>query len=551
MNVYYDFVKLIMIIQASFIFVCILLKILEKNGLEWKKGRFRFKAKLDDYVDEITLFDKVGNFLSSAMMFCFVTVVLVVILLCFNDSNSLYTMTYIAALEDSVSNALAYAGIAISIVIFFASLKQEEHYLMMSKKDIMENEKIYKNTSGMLVALIVIVSISVFFASVELGLFLAWSIIFFQIAMIYLWWIGTIIIFKVLKIALKSRKMRTETIYELRRIFSHSRKVPCSDITDEEINTNLASWANKYIRLKFFKFDSYTDKITKIRFRYDISAESKWRKFVAKRLMIGNIVIAYICFAILHIYRDDKVTEIIYIGIEVVILISYIAISYIPYFYRFMQKYLINGFLDISGYEIELEKSKRKSKKRIELYVGNYPVFVTWTGRICKKYLEYIKDVMAFYCVLAENDNVNIGNSDVKTMMRASLEELLDYLNRHVLIEDDLEESTKMAKRERVKLHRVLYYMPVFVCGYYYYNKYAVDDNDSFIKQLKKLYISFKLSNEENEEFHDILNGFVYDAHRCRVDEMDRKAIKEQGEHLDEYCNDYIGRHGYWQLFIK
>lgn len=309
-------------------------------------------------------------------------------------------------------------------------------------------------------------------------------------------------------LAMGNESMELYSLNSLHKIFWNNSRLKIVGKADEAIYKNLGYLVNRYSKLSVVK-PSNMEKLKGIQFDDDISNVDKWNKLSARVMAIVLVALSVISIVVNVVIHS-------YIPIIVNALLLIICICII-FKHKTVSPYVTNAVLHIQGYTIKYNKKEK--------YIGIVPLYYNIGLR---KYVLSVQNLMALYCIAC---------SDVdeceKRIVANSLKDMIDFYGENA--------------EKYQGLSKAMFYLPVFVCAYYYYNVLQDIEVQEKMCDIVKLFKDVKPEGREAVIYKKAINSFLWMACQNRPSERDRKYA-ESGKRNLAYYKNYIDNSGYWEV---
>lgn len=181
------------------------------------------------------------------------------------------------------------------------------------------------------------------------------------------------------------------------------------------------------------------------------------------------------------------------------------------------KKCVTNLILGGSGFLIKLKKHEK--------IIGDEVSICYIPG---KNYVLNVKNLMALYCILCSCWE----EKNVKYISRSYIQ-MIEYL--------------KGIEKGRRGDSKAIFYLPVFLCSYYFYIYFP---KKKFPNEIIDLFQSFGLNEDEKKRYLVTMNSFISSASRFRPSEADWDKY-EKGNWSEVNYEEYIEINGYWKFISK
>lgn len=410
--------------------------------------------------------------------------------------------------NDIESMLLAYIGVVVSVLILSVTLGTKEYYLTVTQEEVNRHYRI-----GFVFQVLGLCSVSsiicmIFLQECKLERELDWFVFAcYQVLCILIFLFGAYAMWIVGMLAMGSSRMENYSLDSLHRIFHNNAKLDITGSAEDAINRNLGYFINEYIKLISIK-PKVLSKVENIEFCSDISYSEKWLKLSIRIttiiLTICNAV-SIACCIVVQAWRWLSVTIILYILCVCLVNMC-----------KSIRKYISNLVLCNRGFLVKF--------KNEEKYIGINSLYYS---AVWKKYIVSVENMMALYCILCTCENT-------EKVIVNSLKDMVAFLDEK--------------KCDYVEYTEALYYLPVFVCAYYGYEKYG--EKSEVVDVLKELYRNFSLNEEEENRYKTAINSFIWFAHEYRPSDKDREYARK-GQLDVAYYNEYIVKNQYWSILTE
>lgn len=431
------------------------------------------------------------------------------IMICFNYEFLTIPENYEEPIAQITSVVLTFFAVVVSVIVFSVTLGPKEYYLLGTRKSVNRQFGIHiVFWSSCIFAFWLVVCLSVLFQINELSYWFFPVLTLFYICCFAIMVGGLYGLVIIGILTLGKSEMELYSLDKLYTIFGNNEPLRTVNKTNKAISVNLGYLMWKYFKTKYVKKGMLCD-ITKIEFFQQVEKGSKWEKkaiVILIRFLAGCVIASTLCAVMLKDYRSIKIT-LLGFGIVICVLLGKTTA-------RCIGKYVLLVIFDNNGFVMS-----RNNKE--EIFVGEYPLV---SNRASRKYIRSICNIMALYCIVCSSLKEKKGEK-----VAQSLIEMVECFSH----EDKKYEGYSKA----------LFYLPVFVGGYYYYSSYP---GKPFPKELIELFDSFELTNKQKESYYIIINSFIAYGGRFR---QTFKKGEERKEIKKEYLNDYIKHNGYSKLF--
>lgn len=473
-----------------------------QNGLAKNELYYAYREP-----DKMNVFLKIYN--SSIFVLVFY-----VVLVYFDYHQFDYFENIIGHVEGLETIVLAFTAMVITVIIFSNSLSPKQYYLTITKEEILKRHHI--PTCYYWIASLTFASIISYWGlkhetdSLIMSLFLA----AFQIAIIFVILIDFYVLISIGKISFGNQKFEMKSLHYLYRIFWNNNSIKCTTKSKDTINVNLAYLLKKYINLKVIKCGNNG--------RYKITFQEgeklkkeQYKDYVSMCcrmgivLAISSIIIGVFCYEI-------KVFCIVAIVLYAIIIITIIM----PKARQIKKEFFVTYVLGKDGFLIDNDKK--------ECYISLFPWCFSMLHSKEKKYIQYVKNIMALYCIITQ-----CFEESMYTEIKESIIAMIDFLRE--------------SKEEKITVNDSIYYLPVFVSSYYFYincckERHSID----FPKEVSKLFEELKLEPEDRADYKEMLSSFIYDAELFRGNKWISKTSLQ--ENIQDYYKNYIDETGYWKI---
>lgn len=488
------------------IILMILIFVLRKHSANGITSVFKYKSKID-YIDS-----NEGWIERISLRIAYGCPVIITVLAVIGGINEL-NHNYLKYAEEIVKDCnelegfiLAFWATVIAAITFIFTLGSKEYYLNFTRQDIAKRYGIH----GVYIVLLISIAFSILFNSVLLQDDKSESqlmiLSLFELCILSIVLLGSYALLILGRVVLSNKRFELRLLNQIYKIFWNSVPVKCNSATEDTIYVNLGYLLKKYVKLRFVT--TKMNSLKKIHYG-KISDIERWYRYSVKWIVMVNVFLAIL--SIIEIRKEKlSISWIILFGISFLTVLFFIHLAD-------NKGFVINIMIGDSGFLLE--------------YKDKHPVFIGEVGLIrnlkANKYIKSVKNLMALYYILCSCDNEKF-----EKMVSDSLAEMIFYLKEN-------------EKKQWDKLSRALYYLPVFVCAYYIYDK---NPQNVSLDNVYELYKSFNLPKDD-KIFHDALNSFIHWASLYRSSEKDKQNALNN-KISSEYYIDYIGNNGYWQEIL-
>lgn len=473
-----------------------------------KKRFFNFKTPLH-YFDAGS--GSIENIFSIIGQVIYIVFALGLVLIKINAENSQYCDIILGQINSIESIMMAFFAVVVSVIIFSVTLGPKEYYLSRTREEINRDFGIHVVFQILSVCSTISVICTFFLQKTEFSqisdciIFTIWEIC--CCALVFLGAYGLIIIGM---LTLGSSRVELYSLNKLYRRLWDNSILKLVNETENVIYINLGYLLKRYIKLKYIKKERGIKEIKYIR---DIESVEKWRKYAVCCLAMWLIIFVIISGTILLI--DKKYMLLITTGL---VSGGCIFFLYNRYTAKITNKYVAGMLLGRSGFLVKKGDGGKK-----EEYIGNVSLINNFHGQ---KYIQSICNMMVLYCIVC-----SCWKKDNSEIIKKSFEDMIAYIKEN----DDGNEGFNKALR----------YVPVFVCGYYFFVYFGKEE---FPEAIIELYNAFGLTNEEKKRYYMVINSFIAYASQYRPSSIDYENAKNGYWNIN-YYDRYIEKNGYSQLF--
>lgn len=490
----------IMCILILFMFV------IEHIGKKQKQCFFIFKSPL--YYYDI----KGKSNVSNVLMACGGIHVFLFLLFLVIDANIVqYCEIILKNINSIESIIIAFFTVVISVIIFSVTLGPKEYYLSRTRDEVNRQFGIH----------IIFQILSVYATTSVIAMFflqegvsniseLLWFITY-EICCVIIVFGGLYGLIMIGMLTLGSSRMELYSLNKLYMKFWNNSVLKLVNETEDVIYANLGYLLKRHMNLKYIK-NKQLEKVKEIEFIREIGDDLKWSEFAVKRLILFlsvPVVTSGITLLITHNYELLLLTIVLF-----VVCIVFLRGKKVK---KITNKYVTAILMDWNGFIIRSEESEKKDK-----YIGTVSLIHNLAGQ---KYIRSVCNMMALYCIIC-----TCWKGDCEIIVD-SIDDMIEYIGRN-------DES-------KGGYDKALRYLPVMVCGYYFFVRFG---KEKFPRAIIELYDSFKLTKKEKGQYYVTVNSFIASASQYRPSLMDRENAKK-GYWSMNYYERYIEKNGYSQLF--
>lgn len=492
--------------SGSIILIFMLITILHNVVPKKEKHFFKFKSALY-YITPKE--NNIDNAISRCFFIVIINIMIATIVIIADILYVGYCESILIQIQSIEGFIIAYFGVVVSVIIFSVTLGPKEYYLTVSRAEINRHyhiDVIYQ-LMGICVTGSILCTICLQDAIIWTGIYLA-IFVMYQFCCLYILIGGIYALIVVGMLTLGKERMELYSLNNLYTIFWNNSFLKLVNKTEDVVYENLGYLINNYLNLKVVRTSSIYE-IKYIEYVDDITGYKKWYAKAAKIILQVTGILSVISI-LFNVIGSNWLKLIV-----TVILYSVCLILIKPP--SFLREYVIALVLDRKGFIINFENDEK--------FIGNVSIYY---NVYYQKYIRSLQNMMAFYCIIC-----SCWDDETSNIIVESMEEMILRLKEY--------------DNELIGYRKAMLYLPVFLCGFFYYTNFT---KESFPQFIVDLFEEINMKEAEKELYKKTMNSFIIFACQYRPTTKDKEVAKS-GNWKSNYYEKYIENNEYWQLINK